>query len=439
MKKINITFCSFPDYSGNAKGLYEYIIKRNVSNFNLVWIVYNKDSVDKLKQIGIYAILIGTDEFKEYISTTDIFFTTHGNLTGDKTEKSLYVELWHGIGPKPIGYMTKNMLAQDRVWYKELEKRIDYFVTPSQFWKVLFSSMFGVNPDRVLPLGLPILDHIKNADGKKNLSKVLDTEVNKYNKIIYYLPTFRKGCGRECESNINKNNIFNFFEYNEEELLKYLKDNNYLLVLKRHPSEELKFSYTENENFHLITDDMLAENGITVNEILNAADIMITDYSSVGVEFVFLNKPVIYVDKDEEEYRNNRGIFFDNYEFWTQGITCSTLEGLKDIIKKLESGEIDINKCYSNLRKLWYDNLNDGGCANIFDFFFDENGNIRSEVTYHKDIETYLRKELDSVNKANEKIKETLEEKENEIKQVYNSKGWKFLERIRKIKKIFKK
>lgn len=40
---------------------------------NLVGIVYNYESVMYLKQIGVTAILIGSDEFKEYIFKTNVF------------------------------------------------------------------------------------------------------------------------------------------------------------------------------------------------------------------------------------------------------------------------------------------------------------------------------------------------------------------------------
>ena len=40
MEKLNITFCSFPDFGGNAKALYEYMNKRYKDNMNYIWIVY---------------------------------------------------------------------------------------------------------------------------------------------------------------------------------------------------------------------------------------------------------------------------------------------------------------------------------------------------------------------------------------------------------------
>ena len=76
MKKLNITFCSFPDFSGNAKALYEYMVKTYKDNMNYTWVVYNKKTVDKLKSKGINSVLMDTDEFKKYIPKTNVFFIT---------------------------------------------------------------------------------------------------------------------------------------------------------------------------------------------------------------------------------------------------------------------------------------------------------------------------------------------------------------------------
>ena len=101
-EKLNITYFSFPDFSSNAKALYEYMAKRYKDNMNLVWIVYEEKSNQKLLDKNIQAILIGTEEFREYISTTDVFFTTHCNLIDNKPDDSLYIDFWHAIGPKPV-------------------------------------------------------------------------------------------------------------------------------------------------------------------------------------------------------------------------------------------------------------------------------------------------------------------------------------------------
>lgn len=52
----------------------------------------------------------------------------------------------------------------------------------------------------------------------------------------------------------------------------------------------------QNENIKVIYEEDLTNNSITINEILNASDLMITDYSSLRTEYLFFNKPIIYIN-----------------------------------------------------------------------------------------------------------------------------------------------
>ena len=61
MKKLNITFCGFPDYAGDAKALYEYMRKYN-SKQNLIWAVYDEIVLERLKNKDIKTVLIGRQE-----------------------------------------------------------------------------------------------------------------------------------------------------------------------------------------------------------------------------------------------------------------------------------------------------------------------------------------------------------------------------------------
>ena len=58
MEKLNITFCSFPDYSSNAKALYEYMKTRYKDSMNFVWAVSSDKMVKQLNSIGIEAYKI---------------------------------------------------------------------------------------------------------------------------------------------------------------------------------------------------------------------------------------------------------------------------------------------------------------------------------------------------------------------------------------------
>lgn len=431
MDKLNITFCSFPDFSGNAKALYEYMNKKNVGGFNLVWIVYDENSCKKLNENNIKAILIGTKEFEDYIPTTDIFFTTQGNLDGDKTEKSLYVELWHGIGPKPVGYMCKNPSEQDKIGYNHMRKIFDYVIVPSDFWKVMFAAKLHVECDRIKSLGMPLFDYFTKSDGKTNLQKVIDKDLTKYKKIIFYMPTYKKGFNHDDVKNVNYKNIFNFEEYDEEELDLYLKKNKYLLCVKRHPGDKTNYLTKTTENIVNINDKQLLLNGLSINEIINACDLMITDYSSIGTEFVFLKRPVMYAVGDMSEYEENRGIAFSNMDFWSVGPQVNNIKDLIAESNKLLTDSTYYEKERNEKYKLWFNDLIDGGCENIYNFFFDDNNKLKPDVKYYKDPEIELEKKISALEEDNRKKDEVLQ-------AVLNSKGWQFLEKLRDIKRKFK-
>ena len=439
MKKINITFCSFPDYAGNAKALYEYMVRRYKNNMNYTWIVYENQNQERLKKIGVNAILIGSEEFKKYISKTNVFFTTQGNLDGDKikTKNAIYIELWHGIGPKPIGFTQEKPTKDDIEGYSNISEIVDYFIVPSDFWKVVYGAIFKTEADRIKSFGMPLLDYFNNSNGKVNLSKILNKDVEKYEKIIMYMPTFKKGFNHNDIETISKN-IFNFRkEYDEEKLDRFLKKNNYLLCVKKHPGEQAKLKFNDTNNIININEEMLSCNNLSVNEIINAFDLLITDYSSIGTEFIYLDRPVLFAVGDYDEYRKNRGILFGNLDFWTPGPICQDIKQLTNELFKLLNDSTYYLDERIKYKKLWFNDIKDGGCDKICDFLFDDY-QISKNVSSRKSLFSKYKLE-------NEKYKgiideqiitiKKLTESDMELKLIKNSKGWKMLEKLRKLVK----
>ena len=447
MKKLNITFCSFPDFSGNAKALYEYMEKTYKDKMNYTWVVYNKNSVDRLKEKGINVVLMGTEEFKSYIPKTNVFFTTQGNLDGDKIKckNAVYIELWHGIGPKPVGFAQKKPSKDDIKGYGNIGRIVDYFIVPSEFWKTIFGAVFKVEYNRVKDLGMPIVDYFKYSDGKKNLSKIINADISKYKKIIMYMPTFKQGFNHSDVKNIS-NNIFNFNkEYKEEILDNFLEEKNYLLCVKKHPGDVSNFNFKNYKNIISIDEDVLFSNDLSVNEILNAFDLMITDYSSIGTEFVFFDKPILYVIGDYNEYKENRGVYFDDLDFWMPGPKSTNIEDLKFEIDKLLNETEYFKTERENRRKLWYGDTKDGGCDKICDLLFDNDGQLLNTVERHNSelINLKIRNEKmkKTINNDRRKIKNQkerikyLENLEQELASIKYSRSYRFIE---KIKSIFK-
>ena len=437
MTKTTILFYSSPNYSGHAKALYDFINKKYNNKFDLYWAIDKKEDYVQLKNT-INCIMYPSAKFNKTFKKIDVIFTTHGQLMNEKRNDQIYVNLWHGIGPKKAGYMLDEecFAPQDKTYYLNMRRKTDYMICPSYFFQYIFSTLFKYSAPRVLPIAYPKLDEIVYSNGKENLYKVLGINTNSYKKVILYTPTFKKGLGRKDEKP-NTVNIFDLGKYDENELLKYLKKNNYLLLIKYHPSEETKYKHVNHNNVKYITEDMLKKYAFNINNILNGTDILITDYSSLGVEYTILDKPVIYLNNNIEEYKKNRGIIFENGEFWMENKT-SNIEELLSTISKLKKQEISKNK------RVYFGDLKDGGCENIVNYFFDKSFKLRKNIKQYKDEYDYLLDDYNNKVKKYMKELKLIEDKKNcfmvendelreELKNIYNSKSWKILEKMRKI------
>lgn len=428
MNKLNITFCSFPDYSGNARALYEYMNKKYKDKMNLSWVIKDDELYKKLKAKSVNVVKDETDEMKNLMKKTNVFFTTHANLTEYKVQNSdsLYIELWHGVSPKCVGYLINNMSESDALWMKNINKKIDYFIVPSKFWVPIFSARFNILPERILPLGFPLFDNIVNSNGKNNLSKVLNTDISKYKKIIYYMPTARSGASRDENVTVNKINVFNIKKYSDKALLEFLEKNNYLLCVKYHPSEKISFNRVESEYIKYIDENKMKKYKFDTNMLLNAADALITDYSSLGLHYLMLEKPVIYLKNDLKDFNDTRGILFGNFDFWADDNVAANFDSL---ITK-----IDENLNYPNIERikqkknLLFGSLKNGGCKEICNCIFNNDGQLNNDLKAQKNYEEQLKLE-------NQKTKEELRIVNDELIAIKNGRLYKIVSKLKKYMK----
>jgi len=70
-----------------------------------------------------------------------------------------------------------------------------------------------------------------------------------------------------------------------------------------------------------------------VNELTLVCDAVITDYSSICMDFALLDKPCFFFAPDLERYNQTRSFYFD-YRSYVPGTVCETMAELTDAIRK---------------------------------------------------------------------------------------------------------
>ena len=342
-KKSNkIIFRSEPDYSDNSKAFYKYLYDNHRDRYDLVWIVKSDTIFQLLRKNNIKVYKRNSIKGLIEFCRAKYIVSTHAQFANLKNHNQVYINLWHGMPLKNIGFLEKKEIVGEKYLIEEKKKfaKMDYIISTSKTTRLAMSSVFYTDIRCIHVTGQPRNDFLFLRNNKEILSKcVKGLELNKYKKIIMCIPTFRVGLGKH-DGNSFLNNMLNLQQYKEDSLNDFLRENDYLLLIKFHPFEEAFFKGDNFSNIKILDSKVLSENLITLNEIMNIADLLITDYSSVYFDYLLLHRPIIFTNTDEKEYIKNRGFIFDNPDFWRPGPKVNTLDNLVLEIKKLLSSEM---------------------------------------------------------------------------------------------------
>ena len=86
--------------------------------------------------------------------------------------------------------------------------------------------------------------------------------------------------------------------------------------MKPHPMAP-KFNIEENvdiTNVIFIDDEWIYNQGLDLYQFVGLTDILISDVSSIIFDYMLLDQPIVCISEDFEEYKNNRGYFFEDIE-----------------------------------------------------------------------------------------------------------------------------
>lgn len=351
-KKQQICFKSFPDYSGNALKLYEYIKEKN--DYNLIWLIDNNININfpSIKAKSLHGLWI--------LLRSKVIVTTHNEYVSIAIKKQKYISLWHGMPLKKIGFLAK----KEHIYMKSISASR---ISTSELTRSLISASFHEKANNVYITGQPVCDAL-----------FLKTDLHQYftipsdvKKTLFYLPTYRQDIneltieGRKT----TEDNIFKMDDYNHEELLRTLEEEKLFLIIKLHPSEEkLIKNIKENSYLKLIRSDYTPH--IDTYNILSATDCLLTDYSSVYIDYLILNRDIAFVIPDYDEYyqNENRGGFtLEPYDEWTPGPKIKTQNELITYLKNIEKTQECFQKEREKLARILHKYIDGNSSKRVYE------------------------------------------------------------------------
>lgn len=256
-----------------------------------------------------------------------------------KVKGQTYLQTWHGTPLKrlvhdiPPGSLTKSYLdTMDReaaAW--------DYLISPSKFCTEVLPRAFGFK-GHVLETGYPRNDRLKThtPEDRRRIRESLGVTDPK-TVLVMYAPTWR--------------------DY------KRTATGNWDLVSYMDPQIELpsgfRMMFRGHTNTHAIDSTKTAGSAIDVTrypdvtELYIAADVLVTDYSSVMFDYSVTGKPIVFLAPDLDRYRAERGFYFD-FEAEAPGPILTTDKEVVETLSKLP----ETAKRFQDAYKQWQQKFN---------------------------------------------------------------------------------
>lgn len=311
-KRNRIVIYSNWGFRDNIRTLYQYLVDNGYQDkYEIVCAsndFYHLERDSRVKYTSIYRGLY-------YFLTSKYFFYSFGKYPIKPSKKQMVVNLWHGMPLKKIGNLEYGLENIDYNFFTKLVSSSDLF-TP------IMKTAFNAKDEQMLLVG-----NIRNDE--------LFEE--KKDKNIIWMPTYRNSKNYHDSQDAF---IFSLDESEFEDINTILAEYEYHLYIKLHPLEESQFKFKNNySNIHMLSEDIISQHYGTLYKFLGTTSALITDYSSVFLDYYLLDRLVAFTINDYEEYKEKRGFVFDDIKSLMAGPTISNLEELLKFLLSVINSE----------------------------------------------------------------------------------------------------
>ena len=214
-----------------------------------------------------------------------------------KVDGQVYLQTWHGTPLKRLGReIPNNNLTKSYLDTMDREASYwDFLISPNHFCTEIFPGAFGYSGN-IIETGYPRNDRLTTSgSGERQRIRESIGITDPHTIVVLYAPTWRD-FKRSATGNWES---VNFMDENIE------------------LPAGFQMIYRGHTNTHAAHKSKVAGRAIDVTkypdvtELYLAADVLVTDYSSVMFDFTVTGKPVLYLAPDLERYRAERGFYFD--------------------------------------------------------------------------------------------------------------------------------
>ncbi|WP_438434526.1 CDP-glycerol glycerophosphotransferase family protein [Gorillibacterium sp. sgz500922] len=347
---------SHNDFDSNGGAFYDYLINNRYNKkYKIVWLV--KNNLPKILPENVKAYSLFKPNLKKnYYICSAKYLTADCEVTGKVRNGQVSLYLTHGA------FSLKN--SHGRI---NIPENVDYILIPSEYTRNFQEKQYSpFMSTKMIVLGFPVHD-IFFSEVANEMKKITSKE---YRKVIIWMPTFRKGGGyKRNDSNIELPLGVPILENEKQydELNKYLKQLDILLIIKIHPMQEKSsIKISDQSNILVLRGKDVKRFEVNTYQLLKETDALISDYSSISFDYLLLNRPIAYVFSDLDDYKN--GLISDTPEELMAGHIINNFTELLGFIDEISSSTDEYKEKRVELRNRIFEFCDGNSAKRLADF-----------------------------------------------------------------------
>ena len=283
-------------YGDNPKYIVEALLRLDDS-VRIFWIVNNTEEAKSLPA-SVKPVRKGSLAAIYHMATAKIWIDNCRRVFAKKRKKQFYIQTWHGFALKRIEADVQDQLNPSYVQVaKKDSKAIDLIISEADFMTNIYQKAFWYD-GKVVRWGSPRNDAMLDAGKMERFTDKVRQyyALGKDEKIILYAPTFRADHSLEPYK-------LDFAKVKEACQSRF--GGEFKVLVRLHPNIADK-SQELCAGVSVIDASFYPD----MQELLAAADVVISDYSSLMFDFALSMKPCFQFATDIEAYKKDRNFYF---------------------------------------------------------------------------------------------------------------------------------
>ncbi|EEG77530.1 CDP-glycerol--poly(glycerophosphate) glycerophosphotransferase [Dethiobacter alkaliphilus] len=332
-KRYVVLTSRFGDFDGSLKYFYMYLNGIDEPGVEFVFLTEKRKVYRNLKDNGYnvwyypsfrtillmfqtYLLIVDGNEWAKNLKYF-IFF------------KARKVQIWHGTGLKTIGLLKPQIKRLNPIALRLKKEYIyyDLLTLSSQYQVKMRSKAFRYG--KLVLNGLPrndiffahqLKDQVPGSD-YESLAKFNKLKQSGY-YLVTYAPTWRRN-----EQTLSQLKL--------QELDQFARLHQFIIILKLHPKHHCVVEPSDYSN--IVEYSKTAD----IYPLLTLTDLLITDYSSIYLDYLLLDRPIIFFPYDRQSYVGGERELLLDYDQITPGPKCYNQKELQEQIHHHLTGAKD--------------------------------------------------------------------------------------------------